>query len=105
MRTYTEALSTFLKYHSNKAIGDISNEDVILFNTDYILKNKYSASFQNQVVNAIKLFFSVIENRTLDPELIHRPKRGKTLPNVLSKEEVKALLDATANSKHRAMLV
>ena len=104
VKTYTEALKTFLTYHSTKPIEAISNEDVILFNTNYILKNKYSASFQNQVVNAIKLFFSAIENRKLDPELIHRPKRPKTLPNVLSKEEVKAVLEATANSKHKAML-
>ena len=40
----------------------------------------------------------------LDPELVHRPRREKTLPNVLSKEEVKAILEAPTNLKHRAML-
>ena len=35
---------------------------------------------------------------------IHRPKRAKLLPNVLSKEEVKAILNAHSNIKHKMML-
>ena len=102
--TYCDGLKTFLKYYSHKTIEEITNNDIILFNNNYILKNKLSASFQNQVVNAIKLFFSKIENKKLNPELIHRPKRPKLLPNVLSKEEVKAILQAPLNLKHRTML-
>ena len=40
----------------------------------------------------------------LNPELVHRPRREKLLPNVLSKEEMKAILEAPTNLKHRAML-
>jgi site-specific recombinase XerD len=40
----------------------------------------------------------------LNPELVHRPRREKTLPKVLSKEEVKAILEAPTNLKHRSML-
>lgn len=36
--------------------------------------------------------------------MVHRPRQEKTLPNVLSKEEVKKLLNASTNLKHRAML-
>jgi integrase/recombinase XerD len=56
------------------------------------------------VVNGIKLFFRQIENRKLDVELVHRPRQEHKLPNVLSKEEVKAILHAHANLKHKAML-
>ena len=56
------------------------------------------------MVNAVKLFFRTIENKQLQPELIHRPKRPKLLPNVLSKEEVKLILNAHSNIKHKAML-
>lgn len=104
IKTYSDALKTFLRYHAGKAVAEITQEDLIRFNNDYILKNNYSASYQNQVVNALKLFFGVIENRSLDPELIHRPKRGKVLPNVLSKEEVKRIVESLQNVKHRAML-
>jgi len=104
IKTYTDALKTFLKYYHNKPIEQITNEDVIAFNNGYILKNKLSASYQNQTVNAIKLFFKEIQGAKLNIELVHRPKREKLLPNVLSKEEIKQILNAPTNIKHKAML-
>lgn len=102
--TYSEALILFLKFHTKKPIIEIDNNDLIEFNNDYILKYKLSASYQNQVVNGVKLFFKTIESKKMDMDLIHRPKRSKVLPNVLSKEEVKLILQAHANLKHRTML-
>ena len=104
IKVYSDSMSTFLRYFSMKDISDISNDDLIDFNNNYILKNDFSSSFQNQVVNAVKLYFSAIQHKKIDVELIHRPRREKVLPNVLSKEEVKAILDAPYNLKHRAML-
>jgi integrase/recombinase XerD len=104
VKTYSEALLRFLKYYSHKPITEINNNDVIMFNNDFILEHNLSASYQNQVVNAIKLFFRKIENSALNVDVIHRPKRAKQLPNVLSKMEVKALLDSLNNIKHKAML-
>jgi integrase/recombinase XerD len=104
IKTYSEALRTFLFYFNQKAAEDITNGDIIDFNNDYIRKNNFSASFQNQTVNAIKLFFRSVRNTKIDFEKIHRPKREKLLPNVLSKEEVKAILNALGNVKHKAML-
>jgi len=102
--TYTDALRVFLRFFSDKDPSDITEDDVQRFNVDYILGNGYSASYQNQVINAIKLFFVRIEKRRIDPEILLRPRRAKPLPNVLSKEEVKRILSAPVNIKHRAML-
>ena len=44
IETYTEALKTFLKYHYQKPIEEITNQDIIEFNTDYILKQNLSSS-------------------------------------------------------------
>lgn len=104
IKTYTESLATFLRYFAYKSISEITNEDLINFNNRYILANSFSSSYQNQVVNAVKLFFRSVADKKLQPDLIMRPKREKILPNVLSKEEVKAILNAHSNIKHRAML-
>ncbi|HOZ88090.1 MAG TPA: site-specific integrase, partial [Bacteroidia bacterium] len=64
VKTYNEALRTFLRFFEGKAITAIDNNDVIIFNNQYILKNNLSSSFQNQVVNAIKLFFRTVELRS-----------------------------------------
>ena len=104
IKTYAQAMRVFLRFCKSKTIEEIENEDIIEFNNRYIVANQYSSSLQNQVVNAIKLFFRVIENTRLEIDLIHRPKRAKLLPNVLSKEEVKLLLGGIINLKHRMML-
>lgn len=104
IKTYTEALKTFLVYYNEKEIASITNQDVIHYNSEYIVKNNFSASYQNQMVNAIKLFFSTILETQIDIHKIQRPKRPKLLPNVLSKEEIKLILEAHGNIKHKSML-
>lgn len=104
IKTYTDAIGIFLRFHAEKALEEIDNQDLIAFNNDYILKNKFSSSYQNQVVNGVKLFFRAINGYKMDIDLIHRPRREKVLPNVLSKEEVKTLLTVSSNQKHRLML-
>ncbi len=102
--TYIDSIQTFLRYYSTKNLSEITNDDLIAFNNNYILANNYSASYQNQIVNAVKLFFRTVEDKQLYPELVHRPKTQKLLPNVLSKEEIKLILNAPSNIKHKAML-
>lgn len=104
VKTYSEALATFLKFFAHKSVETIENTDIELFNNEYILKKKLSASYQNQVVNAVKLFFSVLHEKKIEVDLIHRPRTEHKLPNVLSKEEVKAILKAHHNVKHKTML-
>ncbi|GMV54027.1 MAG: Integrase [Chlorobi bacterium OLB6] len=104
IKTYSEAIRVFLRFYSKKALSEIGNEDIIMFNNEYILKKQLSASYQNQMVNAVKLFFLTVQDRRLKIEQIHRPKKPKILPNVLSKEEIRAILEAHGNIKHRVML-
>lgn len=104
IKTYSEALKSFLIFYREKAITEITNEDVVIYNNEYILKNNLSSSYQNQIVNAIKLFFTTIRETKIEIDKIHRPKRSKLLPNVLSKEEVKLILNAHSNIKHKTML-
>jgi integrase/recombinase XerD len=104
IKTYVEGLSSFLNYYNELEISDFETNHLIKYNNDFILKNKLSSSYQNQVVNAIKLFFRSIEHQKMNPDLLHRPRREKLLPNVLSKDEVKMILNALINLKHRIML-
>jgi integrase/recombinase XerD len=104
IKTYTDTLGVFFKYLSKKAISELRNEDIIEFNNKYIIKKGLSHSYQNQFINSLKLFFSKIEKRVIDVELIQRPRSEKKLPNVLSKQEVKLILESLQNTKHKTML-
>ncbi len=104
IKTYCDALRVFFKFHSLTRPERITSDHVHIFNHDYILKKGYSSSYQNQVINAIKLFYRNRYKKSIQIDEIERPRRERRLPNVLSKTEVKAILEAPTNLKHRAML-
>jgi integrase/recombinase XerD len=104
IKTYADALEVFFRFYKDQAPECLNIEDIINFNTSYILKKNLSASYQNQLINAIKLFYRNRFNRTMEVDFIQRPRREKRLPNVLSKNEVKSILETPTNLKHRAML-
>jgi integrase/recombinase XerD len=102
--TYTDCIRTFLAHFENKVLESFCSEDVTLFNHAYILERKLSHAYQNQMVNAVKLFFSQVNGTSFKIDLVHRPRREHKLPNVLNKTEVRLILEACVNLKHRAML-
>ncbi|MRX47826.1 site-specific tyrosine recombinase/integron integrase [Pedobacter puniceum] len=104
IKTYTEALKSFLSFYNLKPLESINNSDVINYHHQFILKNKLSSSYQNQIINAIKLYFAIIKDTAIQINKIYRPKSEKVLPHVLSKAEVKKILDAHSNIKHKTML-
>ena len=104
IKTYSDALEVFFRFFQNKNLESLTIEDIIQFNNDYILRKNLSSSYQNQVINAVKLFYRNRFNKTMEVDFIQRPRREKRLPNVLSKKEVKSILETPTNLKHRAML-
>lgn len=104
IKTYTEALRTFLRFLNNKSIDEVSLADFRNFNLNYILANNYSTSYQNQVVNALKLYLEKFHSVYLNLEELERPKKSKSLPTILSLKEVERLINSYPNVKHRAMI-
>jgi len=104
INTYTSMIKIFLRHYENKNMDEITEKDIIRFNQDYILANSFSATFQNQLINALKLFYRKYQNKHLDLNTLERPKKSKSLPQVLSIEEVESLLQATSNLKHKVLL-
>lgn len=104
INTYVTALETFFRFHEDSEPENLNNGDLIRFNYDYILARGFSASYQNQVINAIKLYYNQFHSRSFDLSLIQRPKEGHYLPTVLSLEEVERLINSVSNLKHRTML-
>lgn len=104
VKTYTMAISTFLRFIQPKTSMEATNSDMQRFVHSYMIPRNLSYSYQNQAVNAAKLFFRTIRGAALVTEQLERPRREHKLPNVLSKEEVARLLKSLQNQKHRTML-
>ena len=104
INTYESMLLLFFRFQHPKTEGDITENDILRFNTDYIIANGFSYTYQNQAINAIKLFYRQRGNGQLLPETFERPKKSRKLPEVLSIDEVKLILGHTPNLKHRTLL-
>lgn len=104
VETYTKAIKTFLRFVQPKKSADVTNDDMIRFVHLYMMPRKLSQSYQNQAVNAARLFFKTILGSKIITEQLERPRKEHKLPNVLSKTEVLQILEATQNPKHRTML-
>jgi integrase/recombinase XerD len=104
VKTYLMAITSFLRFLQPKTSIEATNEDMRRFVYQYMIPRKLSFSYQNQAVNAAKLFFKTIRGSVIITEQLERPRREHKLPNVLSKQEVAVLLKALQNQKHRTML-
>jgi len=101
--TYVHLLGDLEKYH-NISVDEISIDQVKDFLQYSIAEKEFSASYVNQVISAVKIVQKDILGKEWDPIKIKRPRRPKKLPVVLSKEEVKSMIEITRNLKHRAIL-
>ncbi len=104
IETYIQAIAVFLRFISPRTSGEATNDDMRRYVYQYMIPRRLSYSYQNQAINAAKLFFKLINGPALDTGQLERPRREHKLPNILSKEEVSAILNALSNTKHRTML-
>lgn len=97
-------LIQFLSYHQFRSFKELTVENVERYNHEVIIKNGLSVSFQSSMVGAIKLFYSQAGNTKMNLDILQRPFKEHRLPQVLSKEEVQKIINATNNLKHKALL-
>ena len=103
IETYASLLNVFL-HHCKKPLEEISTEDV----KDYIYfrlkRDEFSVSTINQMISSWKIVYVHLLGKNWEGCRIVRPRRNKTLPEVLSQSEALSLIDAPTNLKHRAIL-
>lgn len=104
IKVYTQVVQTFLCFHDGKQADEINGADILRFNNEYIIQRGCSASYQNQAINGLQLFFRLLENRHVQASDLRRPRREHKLPSVLSKADVRKIINAPSNIKHKAML-
>lgn len=103
VNTYVEVTSFFIRYSLLKNTTNYSVRLIESFNYDFIVRANKSVSYQNQCINGIKKYLAY-KGINISQLNLKRPRKEKRLPTVLSLEEVKQLLDAIANLKHKTLL-
>jgi len=103
--SYSDLFEEFLNYYENIEPEAITETMIVEFLRYLVNERRVSTSYQNQSINAIKFYYERVLGGIRKIYLIDRPREEMYLPEVLSEEEVKAILDATENLKHKAILM
>lgn len=103
-KNYTRNIRNFFAF-CRKPIEELDENDIRNFLHYLIDEKKYAPTTVNQSSAAIRFFFTVSLNRPMNYLQIPLMKVPKTLPDVLTREEVSSLIRACTNTKHQALLL
>ncbi len=96
---YNKKFLDFIK----KEPKDVSEDDAKRYISYLMTELKYSPKSVNLALSAVKFFYSqILQNRAFNE--VKAPKSEKKLPTVLTKEEIKKLLDSIENQKHKLLI-
>jgi site-specific recombinase XerD len=101
---YLNMVAAYAKYY-HKSPEDLNEEDIKNY-LHYLINDKgVSKSYINGVYSGLKFLYSTTLGGQWDMTKIPRAKKDKKLPEVLSLSEVKSILDAVDNFKHKVLLM
>lgn len=88
-----------------KPLEELGESNVRVFMHHVIVERKLSSSYAVVCYSALKFLFETTRGRRWNKKVVPRIKRENKLPNILTKEEIILLFNATNNLKHRAVLM
>ena len=99
---YLHAFMQLLEHFQYRHPVFVKNEEI----RNYLfLQQAKSAAHQNQVITAIKFFFTYVYDKTIDDRFILRPRKAHYLPEYLTKQEIRRLIQHLDYIKHRLLIV
>lgn len=102
--SYLHHLNIFLDYISLSKITNI-NEKVLLDYFDHLKQErKFSYSSMKQSLASVRFLFLDVLKKEIDFDFFIKMKKPNSLPNVLTTEEIKRIINAIVNIKHRAII-
>jgi integron integrase len=97
---YCHWVKRFIFFHHVRHPAEMAEPEINVFLTHLAVKEKVSASTQNQALSALLfLYRHVLDRRIGDLGEVIRARRPKRLPVVLTREEVKAVLGNLTGDK------
>lgn len=98
---YMTFMSKFLDCSTKEP--QFTDEKVLAYLTQMV-QTGYSASSQNQFINAIKYYREQVCGEAKKEYQLFRPRKEKALPIVLDQKSMKILLNSISNLKHKAII-
>lgn len=105
IKTYRIYFSDFMEYHKGRNIDYLKVADINHYILYLVNEKKISVSQQNMRINAIKFYYEKVKGgKRQYYGGITRAKEYKTLPEVLSRNEISRILSCLPNLKHHCMI-
>jgi site-specific recombinase XerD len=101
---YIRYAGKFLE-HCGKPLEELDENDARAYLIHLMRQGTISTSTINMHNSAIRFFFAVTLNKTLNYLQLPRFKKRRTLPEILTQEEVQSLIEGCRNLKHKACLL
>jgi len=105
IKTYCNYFKDFVIYFRKEKLEKITTCQINSYILELINLRDISVSQQNQRINAIKFYYEKVLGRTKEYYELHRHRKEHKLPKVLSKNEVKKILNSCNNIKHKCILM
>jgi integrase/recombinase XerD len=103
VKAYTGHMERFARRFQNNISG-VDERTIKDYLLQLIEERKCDYSYIEQVLSAMKFYYSKIINREALISGIPFPRKQKKLPDVLSQREVADILNKTTNLKHKTIL-
>ena len=105
IKSYCSYTQVFLEQMEKyNRLDEIPISEIELFIYRKVIQENISASYQRSLVGAIKKVFELVENQKIELNYLYPKRKVNKLPTFFSQEEVRNLLNATENLKHKAIL-
>lgn len=101
---YVKFVAALAKFY-NLSPDKINNDQIQAYLIHLISERKLSWSTGNTAFSAFRLFYQQILKRDASTFSLPSRKTKSRLPEILSPQEVKRLIDAAGNQKHRTLLL
>jgi integron integrase len=99
-QTYCHWVKRFIFFHNMRHPAEMAEPEINAFLTHLAVKEKISASTQNQALSALLFLYRHVLGREVgDLGEVIRARKPKHLPVVMTREEVKVVLAALAGDK------
>ena len=102
INAYCNSLGYFLR-SVNKDISALTTDDVDTFLTEKRL-NGLAPQTYNHYYSSIRFFYKRILKINWDDEDLPRMKLDRSLPTVLTRDEIQSIIDHTRNLKYKAII-
>ncbi len=103
IKNYIYQVASFAKFF-NKSPELLGEDEIRKYLHYCITERKLNEGTVNMIHGSIKYLYVNVLERIMDVIKVPRTKERKKLPVVLSKSEIKQILDATTNLKHKTIL-